>query len=68
MTFFGHFGGSQSLFFFPRPAIYPTAALTPVTHSTPQPPPILQQREGKGLIEKSGTKDFWGFYKSVHMG
>ncbi|CAI9543274.1 unnamed protein product [Staurois parvus] len=27
-------------------AIYPTAALTPVTHSTPQPPPILQQREG----------------------
>ncbi|XP_069818457.1 CUGBP Elav-like family member 5 isoform X2 [Dendropsophus ebraccatus] len=30
----------------PYPAIYPTAALTPVTHSTPQPPPILQQREG----------------------
>ncbi|XP_040276326.1 CUGBP Elav-like family member 5 isoform X13 [Bufo bufo] len=28
------------------PAIYPTAALTPVTHNTPQPPPILQQREG----------------------
>ncbi|XP_044140584.1 CUGBP Elav-like family member 5 isoform X3 [Bufo gargarizans] len=27
-------------------AIYPTAALTPVTHNTPQPPPILQQREG----------------------
>ncbi|XP_053556650.1 CUGBP Elav-like family member 5 isoform X5 [Bombina bombina] len=27
-------------------AIYPTTALTPVTHSTPQPPPILQQREG----------------------
>ncbi|CAH2293211.1 CUGBP Elav-like family member 5 isoform X1 [Pelobates cultripes] len=27
-------------------AIYPTAALTPVTHSNPQPPPILQQREG----------------------
>ncbi|KAM4708862.1 CUGBP Elav-like family member 5 isoform 2-T2 [Discoglossus pictus] len=27
-------------------AIYPTAALTPVTHSTPQPTPILQQREG----------------------
>ncbi|XP_077126788.1 CUGBP Elav-like family member 5 isoform X3 [Ranitomeya variabilis] len=27
-------------------AIYPTAALTPVTHNNPQPPPILQQREG----------------------
>ncbi|XP_077651981.1 CUGBP Elav-like family member 5 isoform X4 [Urocitellus parryii] len=30
------------------PAMYPTAAITPIAHSVPQPPPLLQQQQREG--------------------
>uniref|UniRef100_A0A8C8Z736 RRM domain-containing protein n=1 Tax=Prolemur simus TaxID=1328070 RepID=A0A8C8Z736_PROSS len=29
-------------------AMYPTAAITPIAHSVPQPPPLLQQQQREG--------------------
>lgn len=39
-------------------AMYPTAAITPVAHSVPQPPPLLQQqqREGEGAVTSPGRQ------------
>ncbi|XP_028340871.1 CUGBP Elav-like family member 5 isoform X2 [Physeter macrocephalus] len=31
-----------------RPPMYPTAAITPIAHSVPQPPPLLQQQQREG--------------------
>ncbi|XP_077651987.1 CUGBP Elav-like family member 5 isoform X10 [Urocitellus parryii] len=32
------------------PAMYPTAAITPIAHSVPQPPPLLQQQQREGFV------------------
>lgn len=40
-------------------AMYPTAAITPIAHSVPQPPPLLQQqqqREGEGAATSRGRQ------------
>ncbi|XP_077835224.1 CUGBP Elav-like family member 5 isoform X19 [Macaca mulatta] len=39
-------------------AMYPTAAITPIAHSVPQPPPLLQQqqREGESKTPSQKTK------------
>ena len=39
-------------------AMYPTAAITPIAHSVPQPPPLLQQqqREGEGAATSPGRQ------------
>ncbi|KAI4584043.1 hypothetical protein MJG53_007322 [Ovis ammon polii x Ovis aries] len=34
----------------PYPAMYPTAAITPIAHSVPQPPPLLQQQQREGFV------------------
>ncbi|XP_023572797.1 CUGBP Elav-like family member 5 isoform X8 [Octodon degus] len=31
-------------------AMYPTAAITPIAHSVPQPPPLLQQQQREGFV------------------
>lgn len=38
--------------------MYPTAAITPIAHSVPQPPPLLQQqqREGEGAATSPGRQ------------
>ncbi|XP_048197997.1 CUGBP Elav-like family member 5 isoform X16 [Perognathus longimembris pacificus] len=33
-----------------RPPMYPTAAITPIAHSVPQPPPLLQQQQREGFV------------------
>nr|KAF6400652.1 CUGBP Elav-like family member 5 [Rousettus aegyptiacus] len=38
-------------------AMYPTAAITPIAHSVPQPPPLLQQQQREGVWRHGADPD-----------
>uniref|UniRef100_A0A2R8M899 CUGBP Elav-like family member 5 n=1 Tax=Callithrix jacchus TaxID=9483 RepID=A0A2R8M899_CALJA len=38
-------------------AMYPTAAITPIAHSVPQPPPLLQQQQREGVWRHGADAD-----------
>ncbi|KAM5238556.1 CUGBP Elav-like family member 5 isoform 5-T5 [Ctenodactylus gundi] len=38
-------------------AMYPTAAITPMAHSVPQPPPLLQQQQREGVWRHGADPD-----------
>uniref|UniRef100_A0AC11DV02 CUGBP Elav-like family member 5 n=1 Tax=Ovis aries TaxID=9940 RepID=A0AC11DV02_SHEEP len=47
-------------------AMYPTAAITPIAHSVPQPPPLLQQQQREGVWRHGADPDVPAF-RQYHL-